>query len=75
MTSSSARFSWLGWMPVEFLGRWETGVSALMDGVTSLMALVSLVSSVLTEARAVSLLSVEELLDRVASVASKIRGQ
>ena len=41
MNSSSARLSWLGWISVELSGRWEMGVSALMDVVALLMALVS----------------------------------
>jgi hypothetical protein len=46
------------------------GVSALMDAVAALMALVSSVSSVPTEARAASVSRAEELLDRVPKVAS-----
>jgi hypothetical protein len=75
MTSSSARLSWLGLISVELSGRWEMGVSALMDVVAPLMALVSQVSSVPTEAKAASASRAEELLDRVASVASKVQGQ
>lgn len=47
-------------------------MSALMDAVAPLMAPVS---SVPTEARAASVSRTEELLDSVASVASKVRGQ
>jgi hypothetical protein len=75
MTSSSARLSWLGGFSVELPGRWEMGVSALIDVVAPLMALVSSVSSVPTEARAASVSRAEELLDRVASVASEVQGQ
>lgn len=74
MTSSSARLSWHGWVSVELPGRWEMVVSALMDVVAALMAPVSPVSSVPTEARAASVSRAEELLDSVASVAPKIRG-
>jgi hypothetical protein len=75
MTSSSARLSRLDRFSVELPGRWEMGVSALMDVVAPFMALVSSVSSMSTEARAASVSRAEELLDRVASVASKVRGQ
>lgn len=60
---------------MELRGGWERGVSALIDVVAPFMALVSPVSSVPTDARAASLSRAEELLDSVASVASKIRGQ
>jgi hypothetical protein len=70
MTSSSARLSWLGEFSVQLSGCWEMGVSALMDAVAALMALVSSVSSVPTEARAASVSRAEELLDRVPKVAS-----
>ena len=75
MTSSSVRLSWLGGFSVQLSGCWEMGVSALIDVVAPLMALVSPVSSVPTEARATSVSRAEELLDRVASVASKVQGQ
>jgi hypothetical protein len=48
------------------------GVSALMEVVAPLMALVSPVSSVPTEARAASVSRAEEWLDRVPNVTSKL---
>lgn len=75
MTSSSARLSWLGLISVALAGRWEMDVSALIDAVAPLLALVSPVSSVPTEARAASVSRAEEFLDSVVSVASKVRVQ
>ena len=75
ITSSSARLSWLGRFSVELPGRWEKGVRALMDAVAPLMAPVSPVSSVPIETRAALVSRAEELLDKVASVASRVRGQ
>jgi hypothetical protein len=46
-----------------------------MEVVATLMALVSPVSSVPTEARAASVSKAEDLLDRVPNVASKVRSQ
>jgi hypothetical protein len=55
--------------------RLETGVRPLMEVVAALMTLVSPASSVPTDARAAAVSTGEEVLDRVASVASKVRGQ
>jgi hypothetical protein len=52
--------------------RLETGVRPWIEVVAALMALVSPVSSVPTDERAAV---VSEVLDRVASVASMVRGQ
>lgn len=55
--------------------RLETGVSPRMEVVADVIALVSPVSSVPTDERAAAVSMGEELLDRVASVASKAQGQ
>ncbi len=59
----------------EMSERLETGVRPWMEVVAALMALVSPVSSVPTDERATAVSAAEELLDRPASVASKVRGQ
>ena len=77
MTDSSARSSWRDWISVDRdeSDRLETGVSPWMEVVAELMALVSPVSSVPTEERAAAVSAAEEVLDRVASVASMAGGQ
>jgi hypothetical protein len=60
---------------VEMSERFETGVRPWTEVVAVLMALVSPVSSVPTDERAAVVSAAEEVLDRVASVASKVRGQ
>jgi hypothetical protein len=81
MSASSVRSSWRDWISgdgdraAEMSERLETGVSPWMEVVAELMALVSPVSSVPTDERAAAVSAAEELLDRVASVASKAGGQ
>jgi hypothetical protein len=75
MSASSARSSWRGWISAEISARLETGVRPWIEVVAALMALVSPVSSVPTDERAAVVSAAEEVLDRVASVASKVRGQ
>jgi hypothetical protein len=79
MSANSARSSWRDWISGDRdraaeSDRLETGVRPWMEVVAELIALVSPVSpvsSVPTDERAAAVSAAEELLDRVASVASK----